>query len=207
MSAVLFVLWSYSLGALPFGVWISRAKGVDIMRAGSGNIGATNVVRAIGAPGYLVFLLDVLKGYVPAAAAANVLDQQGYSSTWAIVCGIAAVLGHMYSPAIGFRGGKGIATSLGFIIAATPLVALCGFGLFLILLLAFRWVSFASLVAAASLPLFAIVFGFGPTTALVYSGLALLSVYRHRSNIQRLLKGAEPKFSLNIGRKPDSKME
>lgn len=200
IEAVLFIS-AYVLGSIPFGVLFARAKGVDIFAVGSGNVGATNVKRALGlGPAIVVFLLDVLKGFAPAFVAIRLLGSQ----EWAIGVGVAAILGHCYSPFLRFRGGKGIATGLGVLLGVTPWVALCVLGVFLLSMLIHRWVSLSSLIAVATAPLFGWLFKDSPWMFLFYAALLIFVVIRHRENIKRLLDGTEPKFSVGTskGSKP-----
>jgi len=181
---------AYFLGAIPFGVLITRAKGVDVTKIGSGNIGATNVARAIGnewAAG--VFLLDVLKGFGPTFYARSVDNREW---VWFLV-GIAAIAGHCASPFLRFRGGKGIATSLGMVFGAAPLVAAGGFLVFGILFAITRFVSLSSIVAVGSSVILAVVLR-DWVYAAVGSLLFLFVLFTHRKNIRRLLDGTEPKF-------------
>lgn len=191
MLHVLILLGSYLLGSIPFGYLIARARGVDIMSTGSGNIGATNVLRTLGpAAGYSVFLLDVLKGVIPALVAMAVLKDE----EWSVIAGLTAVVGHSLSPFLKFKGGKGIATGLGAILGSCPPVALSCFGLFLVILAISRYVSLASLFAAAMLPFAAWYFGYSGAIIGMFAGMAVLIFYRHRGNIERLRSGTERKF-------------
>ncbi len=181
----------YFLGAIPFGVIWAKQAGIDIMKVGSGNIGATNVMRVLGKKaGLSVFALDVLKGLLPPLIARGL----GLDQNWQFFAGIAAVLGHTASPFLGFKGGKGIATSLGALLGSVPLTALSSFGVFLVLLAAFRWVSLGSVAAALVVPVFAYVFHESPTVQIALIPVCLLIIVKHRKNIGRLLQGTEPKF-------------
>ncbi len=202
--ACLFV-FAYLLGSIPFGVLAARLYGVDVRKVGSGNIGATNVKRAIegaGGPGVawmiVVFLLDLGKGFAPTFAARQ-FDAREWM--WYLV-GIAAVLGHCFSPWLRFRGGKGIATSLGMVFGASPAVAACGFGVFLMLFSITRFVSLSSIVAVFCAAVAGLIFG-----DWVYVGVGtaifLFVIYTHRANIARLRNGTEPRFSLRSGSSPD----
>lgn len=201
ITIVLDCLGAYLLGGIPFGVIVTRAKGVDIFKVGSGNPGATNVSRAVGKPlGALVFILDVFKGVIPTLVARATIhhDFKGvHAQAWWFVVGLAAVLGHCYSPFLRFRGGKGIATSLGVGLGASPVVAASAFGVFLVAFAFTKFVSIASILAAISGPIFGWVF---PNQAweliLVYGLLAVFIIVKHRANIARLVKGTEPKFEL-----------
>ena len=192
-------LFAYLLGAIPFGVLVARAKGVDILKVGSGNIGATNVNRVLGkGPGIAVWVLDVLKSLVPTLIARSLLtvplgglDPQ---TQWFLV-GLAAVIGHCASPFLGFRGGKGISTALGAIIGTAPLVALLCFGLFALVLWTTRYMAIASTIGVSSVVLFILLVP-GNTRQLIpiFVLLALFVAYRHRANFKRLREGTEPKF-------------
>jgi glycerol-3-phosphate acyltransferase PlsY len=186
-------LIGYVLGAIPFGVYISRAFGIDILKVGSGNIGATNVYRVMGAKAALpVLILDIAKGLVPSLLALYVFN---LPSDGALLAGIAAVLGHCLSPFLGFKGGKGIATTLGAALGVVPFVALSALGVFLLLFAITRYVSLSSMLAMASTLIWGFVFGATTFQFGIYIALTLFVIIRHKSNIQRLLKGEEPKFN------------
>lgn len=197
MLTLLLFLWAYFVGAMPFGVWIASASGIDITKHGSGNIGATNVFRVVGrTAAAAVFLLDVAKGFIPTFIAVKLLGGSGTPEEIPVLIGVTAVVGHTFSPALGFRGGKGVATALGFLVAATPLVAAIGFGVFVVCLAVCRWVSLASMLAAASLPVSALVFGHGIQIVAILFALAVYTLFRHRANIGRMLAGTEPKVGI-----------
>lgn len=193
-----FVL-AYFIGSLPFGVWVSRAQGVDIFKVGSGNPGATNVARALGKKwGLIVFALDVLKGVVPAVAAQFLIKEPvggiSLQALW-FVAGLGAVVGHCLSPFINFKGGKGIATALGVGLGACPLIAGGAFAVFLIVFAITRYVSLSSMIAAIS----AVILGWviphqARELVPLYALVAIFLIYRHRANIRRLMNGTEPKF-------------
>lgn len=203
---------AYLMGSIPFGYLIARSRGVNIFKEGSGNIGATNVRRVLGrGPGNLCFALDVFKGLVPTLATGLVLGTlgnldapQGMVSLW-LLTPLAAVIGHMYSPWLGFRGGKGVATGLGallgvfWVLTFSVLVAMA---VWLLVLRVWRYVGLASVCAAVSVPIWAVVLPlvvhrrFEPSTLPMVSVavlLAALVVVRHRGNLARILKGQEPK--------------
>jgi glycerol-3-phosphate acyltransferase PlsY len=186
---------SYLLGSLPFGLWIAwRWKGVDIRTMGSGNIGSTNVGRVCGpVAGGLVFLLDVLKGLLPPL----VLAALHFASPWQILAALLAILGHNYSVFLGFKGGKGIATSLGALLGIAPKVGLTAFALFGVEVLTVGYVSLGSILGALSLPVLMPLFYPGDSYRLAFGVAAcLLALYKHRANIQRLRNGTEPKVCL-----------
>jgi len=184
---------AFALGSLPIGLWWGRlARGIDVRTRGSRNLGATNVYRVLGpAHGIAVLVLDVAKG---AAAVALVRACTG-SGICALAAALAAVLGHVLSPWVGFKGGKGVATGLGVWLVLAPAAAGITLGLWGIALAISRRVSVASLLATTALP-FA-VSGFGPESArlprIVAAALVALLVWiRHRANLVRLSQGKEP---------------
>lgn len=185
------ILVAYGLGAIPFGVLIARSRGIDLFKVGSGNVGATNVKRALGkGPALLVFALDVLKGAAPAVGARLLTG----SPEWALAAGLAAIAGHCLSPFLRFRGGKGVATGLGMLSGAAPLVAVSALGLFLASMAVWRYVSLSSIVAAASLLPLGLLYGDSPVMLASYGVLGVFVIWRHRANIARLRNGTESKF-------------
>lgn len=163
------------------------------MSVGSGNVGATNVYRTLGwGPGLSVFLLDVAKGALPAFVALLLL----HDKTFAFAVGMVAVLGHGFSPWLKFKGGKGIATGLGALLGSSPLVAVSVFGAFVAVLAVTRYVSLASILAAASLVGFGVLFHDPAPMLIGYSLLFVFVLIKHTSNITRLIAGSERKFSL-----------
>ena len=213
LLALLLAAAAYLVGSIPFGYLIARSRGVNILKEGSGNIGATNVRRVLGrGPGNLCFALDVLKGLVPTIVAGLVLGTLGNldaptDDVWLwLLTPVLAVVGHMASPWLGFRGGKGVATGLGALLGVfwvlSAAVAAAFFVWFVVLKIS-RYVGLASVCAALSVPLWALVFpilaeGHIPTSAipmLAMSGLlAVLVVARHKGNLQRILAGTEHKI-------------
>lgn len=193
----------YLSGSLPFGYWAGKLKGIDIRQHGSGNIGATNVFRVLGkGMGIPVFILDALKGWLPAWLAGLWLQRQGAAlelvSAAAVVAGLAAVLGHMFTFWLGFKGGKGVATTAGVLLGIAPLAMLGGLAVWLLFFFTTRYVSLASMMAGVG-----VVATMAATMArsgrwdLVMLGfgvlMMLLVIVRHRSNIIRLLAGTESK--------------
>jgi glycerol-3-phosphate acyltransferase PlsY len=194
MSTLVCVGAGYLAGSMPFGYWIVRLfEGVDIRTVGSGNIGASNVFRTYGPKlGVPVILLDVAKGFVPAFLAAHYVgDLAG------VLAGGAAMLGHWRPLFLRFaRGGKMVATCGGVVLGVAPLVGLAGAAVWLAVFLAFRYASVASMVAAAAVPLLALLFG-EPWPVVAFGALAAIGVVvLHRANIQRLLSGTENRFHL-----------
>jgi acyl-phosphate glycerol 3-phosphate acyltransferase len=202
-GAVLLLVASYLIGAIPFGYLIARMKGVDLFKAGSGNIGATNVGRILGRKyGVLVFVLDFLKGAVPVAAIvpmARSLDPDGAvpADTLRVGAALLAFLGHLFPVYLGFRGGKGVATGAGAVCVLVPGPAVVAVLTWAVVALATRFVSLASVAAAAALVLARLAGTpdpFGPdrwiVTTFCLVGSALVIV-KHRGNVRRLLAGTE----------------
>ncbi|MGJ3243641.1 MAG: glycerol-3-phosphate 1-O-acyltransferase PlsY [Opitutales bacterium] len=197
MSALLPVaslLAGYLLGSVSFAVLVAKARGVDIFQAGSGNPGATNVKRVLGRKaGNLVFMLDFLKGAV--ATGWPLLAPVETTAPVAAICGLlGAILGHSFSCFLKFRGGKGVATTMGGLLALMPIVLFVGLGVWVLVFFTSRYVSLASIAFGVSLPLSAWLTGLGPVMLGFSLALALLIVVRHRSNIRRLLNGTESRF-------------
>ena len=199
VNLLLLYLGSYLMGGIPFGVVFAKRKGIDLMNFGSGNIGATNVKRALGPKvAMVVFALDVLKATVPCLVARLVITHQTHgvpAQVFWFAAGLIAVFGHCVSPFLKFKGGKGVSTALGMVIGSAPLVASASFSLFLVLLVGTRYMSLASMIAVGSATLFG---WFFPNQARelvpLYALLTLFVAYRHRNNIKRLMNGTEPKF-------------
>lgn len=186
-------LVAYLIGSIPFGLLIAKTKGIDIRKQGSGNIGATNVLRCLGKPlGIACFILDVLKGYLPAALF-PILGNCG--SDFGILFGVAAILGHNFPVFLHFKGGKGVATSAGVLIGIAPLAVGLGILSWALVFFISGYVSLGSIVASTVVILSGWLAGYGLVTALALTLLGSLSIYRHRSNIQRLIAGTENKFS------------
>ena len=184
---------AFLLGSLPFGFWLGRFKGVDVRTRGSGNIGATNVGRILGKGwGYLVFVLDFTKGWVAVWLSRNIGDP---ADLWVVSAGLAAVLGHVFIPWVGFRGGKGVATSAGVLLALTPMVGLLVAAVWGGTFLVSRIVSVASLLAATVFPLLVHQLDPGrPALQWLAWVLALIVWIRHRDNVKRLIEGKENGF-------------
>ncbi|MBC8377925.1 MAG: glycerol-3-phosphate 1-O-acyltransferase PlsY [Planctomycetes bacterium] len=206
------IIFAYLLGAVPFGFLIGKAHGKDLRLIGSGNIGATNATRALGRKwGVICLLLDVCKGLLPMLLVPLLgLIKQDLESLrlalWLLV-GCAAVLGHVFPVYLKFKGGKGVATSLGIVLGLWPYYTLCGLGVFaiwLVTLLIWRYVSLSSILAAVSFPvllLLSILFldkpwDFVQLWPLMVAAvlMAMLVIARHAENIKRLLDGSEPKI-------------
>lgn len=199
------VIGSYLLGSIPFGYVAGRLAGIDVRKAGSGNVGATNVVRVLGKHyGYPVFALDVLKGF--GAVRISMLIASGRPPEWnspeifGILAATSSVLGHVYPPWLKFKGGKGVATSAGALLALTPVATLIGVAVWIIVFWLTRYVSLASVVATIALPVVILMIRSPEEKSgklLVYSSVcvAALVIWRHRSNLSRLISGTEPRFT------------
>jgi len=187
----------YLLGSIPFGYLLVRAfRGADVRTTGSGNIGATNVARTSPILGLLTLVFDVLKGI---AAVGLALTMFPANRTVAFVAALAAISGHVFPVWLRFRGGKGVATGVGSFLLLTPKAILLAMAVFVALMAIFRYVSLASVTAAATLPVFALVLHEAPSSAqivLVATGSALI-ILKHSQNIRRLWAGVEPKFRAN----------
>jgi len=202
-------LTAYLIGSFPSGYLAGRAHGVDLRKEGSGNIGATNALRVLGKKtGYLVFAADIFKGWlaVMVAFVFGHLFAPAQIIPFGVLGAICGVVGHMYPVWLGFQGGKGIATSGGVMLALFPIeVFLFGLAAWLLLFFTTRYVSIASLAAAIALPTgSAIMTLFGRCDWLrvfIAALMCILAVWRHKSNIQRLLAGTEKKFEK---KRPDS---
>ena len=185
---------AYFVGSIPTGYLLARARGVDIRGLGSGNIGATNVFRVLGkTAGVIVLLIDALKGFVPAkflliGATPENLEYH------AMVAGLFAIIGHNYTCWLRFKGGKGIATSAGVVIALAPMALMIALGAWILVFALSRYVSLASVLAAAVLPWAVRLSGQSRTMLALAVILSALAIYKHKANIQRLLAGTEHRF-------------
>ena len=198
------VLISYLLGSIPAGYLVGRIAGIDIRHAGSGNIGATNVTRVLGKRyGYPVFIVDFLKGLV-AVSMSILIEKRAQpvlvpTQLFGIVAAISCVIGHSFPVWLGFKGGKGVATSMGALFGLMPFVALIGVGVWVITFEVTRYVSVASMTAALAVPISILILmplkQTGGAVLLYFSiCLAALVIFRHRSNLSRLVRGTEPRF-------------
>jgi glycerol-3-phosphate acyltransferase PlsY len=200
---------AYLLGSIPTGFLVGKARGIDIRKLGSGNIGATNVLRHFGKPaGIFVLLMDVLKGWLAVAVLAQALGKHFNVSAsgheWLAICsGAAAILGHNYTCWLKFQGGKGIATSAGVLLGLVPLTVGIGLAVWIIVFAVSRYVSLASICAAATMPVVAWLTHESLAKVLVILGLAMMAIGRHGSNIRRLLAGTEHRFGSASTPEPD----
>jgi acyl phosphate:glycerol-3-phosphate acyltransferase len=213
ISLILLILSSYLIGSLPFALIIGRIfKGIDIRKYGSGNLGSTNAFRVLGISyGILVQLLDIGKGLFVVIVLSNLMyDNLPFSNITPfddltlvkIIAGIAAVIGHTFSPFAGFKGGKGINTALGMLISLSPVETSVSAGFFILILLSSGYVSLGSIVASFVFPMTMFlrenlfkVEVYGYKTLIFFSiAVSVFLIYNHRSNIIRLLKGNENRF-------------
>jgi acyl phosphate:glycerol-3-phosphate acyltransferase len=185
------VVVGYLLGSIPFAVFVARMRGIDPRRAGSGNPGATNVLRTAGAgAGVAVAVLDIAKG------AASVLAAERFhgGETAAAAAGVAAVVGHVFPVWLQFRGGKGIATACGAFLVLAPLATVLAASVFFVVSWSTRYVSLGSILAAAALPSIAYVAHGSGTVLTAAFAIAALVLLRHKDNMARLLTGVEPRL-------------
>lgn len=195
----------YLLGSIPNGFLAGKLAGVDVRKHGSGNIGATNVLRVLGKPwGFTVFFADAFKGFVAVRLALLVMagtpGAAAFSEFFAILAAAACVAGHSFPVWLNFKGGKGVATSAGAIFGVMPVAAIAIFLVWLVIFQTTRYVSVASIVAALALPVaIAVLIRMGKTqgVVLLYFSIAMtaLVVWRHRSNLVRLKNGTEQRFT------------
>ena len=196
MSLPFFILFlSYLLGSFPTGFLYAKIlKGIDLRYVGSGSTGATNVLRNIGIwPALFVFILDVLKGLIAVKIAYYLLSDNIYP----IIAGLSAITGHIWPIWLKGKGGKAVATGLGIFIALSWKVGLASFGTFLIIISLTKIVSLSSVTAALLLPIYMLIhIGTFKHPFTIFSFIvAIIVIYKHRSNINRILKGEEPKIS------------
>jgi glycerol-3-phosphate acyltransferase PlsY len=190
----------FLLGSLPFGYWLGRMRGINLLETGSGSIGATNVFRKLGWKcGVLSFLLDMGKGaasilgakWLTGAAAGT---PPGGPELWVVLAGMLAVVSHSYSFWLGFRGGRGVATGLGLVLAISVPLGLCAFGVWAVTLAFTRYVSLSSILGVASANLWGAVFGIHRTYLVFIGVTTLVIILRHLPNMRRLAAGTEPRL-------------
>lgn len=191
LKEIIIVIAAYLLGSIPTGLLLGKAFGVDIRSAGSGNIGATNVYRTLGRKlGVMTLAGDCLKGLVPVLAAKYL----GLPVGWIALTALAAFLGHVYTIFLGFKGGKGVATALGVFLGVSPASVLGAVAVFALVLWKWRYVSLASITAAAAMPVIVTLTERQPLITLMALVVAAIIIWRHRENIARLKAGTEGKF-------------
>jgi glycerol-3-phosphate acyltransferase PlsY len=200
-TVILIPLAAYLLGSIPFGLLLTKLfGGGDVRKAGSGNIGATNVTRVVGPlAGILTLAFDTTKGAAAVWLAGRFTNE---SATWMMIAGFVVLLGHCFPVWLKFKGGKGVATALGVFLALCPLAAVSALLFFVICVAYWRYVSLGSVAAAAAMPLL-VYFLWAPHHAppiIIDVGtlaIALLVIYKHDGNLQRLVEGTEPRFSFS----------
>jgi len=184
---------SYLIGAIPTGVLLTRIAGTqDIRKAGSGNIGATNVYRVAGRSlGIMTLLGDILKGALPVLYA---LKSGGFGDLQVALVAVAAFVGHCYPVYLKFKGGKGVATALGIFLVLSPLSVLCALGIFFIVLWKWRYISLSSIMAAAAIT--PLIYFFEDSVPLLAGAcfISTIVIFRHRTNIERIKAGTENRF-------------
>lgn len=199
-------------GSIPFGLLLGKLKGIDIRKHGSGNIGSTNVFRTLGKGfGILCLILDLLKGYLPVLLVTQLVPDNSIGQTIEVLTALAAILGHNYSPWIGFKGGKGIATTTGALLALMPFAVILLVLIFIVFTFTTKYVSVGSIACGIALPFLTI---YGSYThgkladgtwnkpLFIFSLIAgILAVWKHRTNIARLRAGTENR----IGQKKEAK--
>ncbi len=209
---ILTLLIAYLLGSIPTGFLVAKARGVDIRTVGSGNIGATNVFRILGTPaGVLVLLADAAKGWLAVFVVARLACDWCYPAAseqalewFKLGAGVAAILGHNYTCWLHFKGGKGIATSAGVLVALVPVPLLIALAIWIIVFAFSRYVSLASISAAFVLPFAAWLFGESTTIVGVIAALAMLAIFKHKANIKRLLNGTENRIAFKKSAPPEA---
>ena len=193
-----FITVSYLIGAVPFGLLLSRGKGVNIREQGSKNIGATNVSRLLGKKlGFLTFLLDCAKGYLPMCIVGLLVDDTAHRSMIIALCGTAAVIGHMFPVYLGFKGGKGVATGLGVFLYLAPNAVLMSVAVFIAAVAGTGFVSLGSLLS--SVAILPGLYFFSEATWKFFPAcfIVVMIWIKHHENIGRLLKGTEKSFKKN----------
>lgn len=211
VTAILSLIIAYLIGSIPSAVWIGKTfYRLDVREFGSGNAGATNTFRVVGKrAGLIVLSMDILKGWIAVGIATLISEAPVGTSQFVdlqIVLGVAAVVGHIFPVFAGFRGGKGIATLFGVILASHPLACLLALGVFVLIFLAFRYVSLASISAALAFPVIVItVFAESVVPSMVIFSImvAILVMITHQKNIERLLRKQESKMQILSTRKKE----
>jgi len=190
IKGVVVIILSYLFGSIPFGVLISKYKGIDIQKSGSGNIGATNVLRTLGRlPALITLFGDLLKGTFTILLAKGLLEEP-----WIALSGMAVILGHIFPISLRFKGGKGVATAIGVFLVYSPIVFISSVLIWSIVVYIFRYSSLGAIVTFLSLPVIISIMDPDKVKIIFSSLISLIILYRHRENIGRLLKGTETKI-------------
>mgnify|MGYP000209306208 CR=1 FL=1 len=192
MKNIILLALAFVLGSIPFGIITAKARGVDLKKVGSGNIGATNVLRSLGkGPALITLLGDILKGTLAVAIGRYF----GVEPLYEGLMGVAAIVGHNYSLFLGFRGGKGVATSIGVLLLYLPYAALITLLVWIVVVLVTKYSSLGAIVSFALLPLHVLLINARETTAFFISiFISLFIIIRHKDNIKRLIMGTERKI-------------
>jgi acyl phosphate:glycerol-3-phosphate acyltransferase len=189
---ILFPIASYLIGAIPFGLMVGRLAGIDVRLSGSGNIGATNVARLLGKKfGVVTLVLDCLKGFLPIYLASRLLPESPQREMVLLLCGILAVVGHMFPLYLGFKGGKGVATGLGVFLFLSPAAIGISLLVFVAAVGLSGFVSAGSLLASGLFPLWLWLLGQPAASIATGAIIALLIWIKHQENIARLIRGQE----------------
>jgi glycerol-3-phosphate acyltransferase PlsY len=202
MRIALLLVGAYLFGSIPFGVIVGRAwRGIDVRKFGSGNIGASNVLRVLGpGPAAAVFIGDLLKGYAPVAAGRMLLAKWGTPELdlWLLPLGLAPIIGHSFSVFLRFSGGRAVTTACGVLFALAWPAAVIGLAIWGLVIAITRYISAASIVAAISVPVYMLLSGKRWEWLVFWSAVALLVILRHIPNIKRLLAGTETKIGERV---------
>jgi len=201
MGIAVLLLCSYLLGSIPFGMIVGRARGVDIRQHGSGNIGATNVLRVLGpGPAALVFAGDVTKGLVPVLVGGALLRSWAVprADLWVLAVALAPILGHTFSVFLRFRGGRAVATTLGALLGMSWPAGVIGLCIWIVVVGLTRYISLASIIASPSVPVYLALSGTRPAWCIFWAAIAALIIARHIPNIRRLLEGTEPRIGEGV---------
>jgi glycerol-3-phosphate acyltransferase PlsY len=192
---IIIILISYFLGSIPFALLLTKLMGKgDIRKVGSGNVGATNVMRVAGISGFLItWLFDMGK-----AVAAVLIGRHFFGFDFGILCGASAILGHIYPVWLGFRGGKGVSASFGFMLAMSPFVFVVQGFVWLGVAMATKYSSLAAWINWILLPVFGFMFGFWTGAICIF--LAIIGLYSQRANIRRFINGNESKMQVSVGK-------
>ena len=192
MTITILALIAYLFGAVPFGLLVAKSRGIDIRTQGSGNIGATNVFRVVGKGwGIFTLVLDALKGFIPAF----IFPMFGnLDSEWGVLFGLLSIVGHSFPVYLKFKGGKGVATSAGMLIGVAPQAVGVGLLVWIICMVIWRYVSLASIVAAATIAVTVWVIDMGLIINIALTALGAMVIWLHRANIKRLINGTENRF-------------
>ena len=185
------IITSFLLGSIPFGYLLGLIKGIDIRKYGSGNVGATNVARVLGKQyGIIVYILDFLKGFIPTFIAVKLFGLENWTT---VLVALAAVLGHMFSPFLGFKGGKGVATASGVLFGISPLLGFIALALWYLMFKKSGYVSLGSILTALTMIFLVGILNYPLPIKILVTIISVLILVKHKSNVERLLEGKELK--------------